>query len=52
MQTLHYLTLSIITPPLLATFAEPTSLNYEGGAANVGMWLILQNQLSVQPQCL
>ncbi|PPQ68390.1 hypothetical protein CVT25_007928 [Psilocybe cyanescens] len=37
MQTLHYLTLSIIVPPLLATFAETTSLNYEGGAASVGM---------------
>ncbi|KAF5316742.1 hypothetical protein D9619_006775 [Psilocybe cf. subviscida] len=37
MQTLHYLTLSIITPPLLAVFAEPSSLAYEGGAASVGM---------------
>ncbi|KAF4611301.1 hypothetical protein D9613_007266 [Agrocybe pediades] len=37
MQTLHYLTLSIIVPPLLATFADTASLNYEGGAANVGM---------------
>ncbi|KAF8159268.1 integral membrane protein S linking to the trans Golgi network-domain-containing protein [Crassisporium funariophilum] len=37
MQTLHYLTLSIIIPPLLATFADPTSLAYEGGAANIGM---------------
>ncbi|CAA7265217.1 unnamed protein product [Cyclocybe aegerita] len=37
MQTLHYLTLCVITPPLLATFAESTSLNYEGGAASVGM---------------
>ena len=36
MQTLHYLTLSIIIPPLLAIFAEPKSLAYEGGAANVG----------------
>ncbi|KAF9482999.1 hypothetical protein BDN70DRAFT_874229 [Pholiota conissans] len=37
MQTLHYLTLSVIIPPLLAAFAEPSSLRYEGGAANVGM---------------
>ncbi|KAG6879050.1 hypothetical protein C0992_005539 [Termitomyces sp. T32_za158] len=37
MQTLHYLTLSVLVPPLLAVFAEPTSLAYEGGAANVGM---------------
>ncbi|RDB18482.1 hypothetical protein Hypma_000317 [Hypsizygus marmoreus] len=36
-RTLHYLTLSIFIPPLLSIFAEPTSLNYEGGAANVGM---------------
>jgi len=37
MQTLHYLTLCVITPPLLASLADPTSLNYEGGAASVGM---------------
>ncbi|KAF9224136.1 hypothetical protein BS17DRAFT_795655 [Gyrodon lividus] len=37
MQTLHYLTLSVLIPPLLAVFAEPSSLTYEGGAANVGM---------------
>ncbi|KAF9030375.1 hypothetical protein BDZ89DRAFT_911077, partial [Hymenopellis radicata] len=37
LQTLHYLTLSLLVPPLLAIFAEPSSLNYEGGAANVGM---------------
>ncbi|KAJ7493359.1 integral membrane protein S linking to the trans Golgi network-domain-containing protein [Mycena galericulata] len=37
MQSLHYLTLSICVPPLLSLFAEPTSLNYEGGPANVGM---------------
>ena len=36
MQALHYLTLSFIIPPLLAAFAEPASLRYEGGAANVG----------------
>ncbi|EKM50721.1 uncharacterized protein PHACADRAFT_264163 [Phanerochaete carnosa HHB-10118-sp] len=37
MQTLHYLTLAFLTPPLLTLFAEPSSLEYEGGAANVGM---------------
>ncbi|KAG6889759.1 hypothetical protein C0995_014686 [Termitomyces sp. Mi166 len=36
-QTLHYLTLSVLVPPLLAIFAEPTSITYEGGAANIGM---------------
>ena len=39
MQTLHYLTLALLIPPLLAVFAEPSSLEYEGGAANVGMRL-------------
>ena len=29
--------LSVLIPPLLSLFAEPNSLNYEGGAANVGM---------------
>ncbi|KAI0924342.1 hypothetical protein AcW2_005245 [Taiwanofungus camphoratus] len=37
MQTLHYLTLSILVPPMLSVFAESSSLEYEGGAANVGM---------------
>ncbi|TFK34031.1 integral membrane protein S linking to the trans Golgi network-domain-containing protein [Crucibulum laeve] len=37
MQTLHYLTLSLLIPPLLSLFAEPVSLDYEGGAANIGM---------------
>lgn len=37
MQTLHYVTLSLLIPPLLVMFAEPGSLEYEGGAANVGM---------------
>ncbi|KAI0065510.1 hypothetical protein BV25DRAFT_1798332 [Artomyces pyxidatus] len=36
-QSLHYLTLAVSVPPLLALFAEPASLEYEGGAANVGM---------------
>ena len=35
-QTIHYLTLSVLIPPLLSLFAEPNSLGYEGGAANVG----------------
>ncbi len=37
MQTLHYVTLSLLIAPLLVMFAEPGSLEYEGGAANVGM---------------
>ncbi|KAI0364550.1 hypothetical protein BV20DRAFT_956020 [Pilatotrama ljubarskyi] len=37
LQTLHYVTLSLLAPPLLVMFAEPASLEYEGGAANVGM---------------
>ncbi|KAF9038657.1 integral membrane protein S linking to the trans Golgi network-domain-containing protein [Panaeolus papilionaceus] len=37
MQTLHYLTLCVVIPPLLAMFAEPTALAYEGGPASVGM---------------
>ncbi|KAF5354552.1 hypothetical protein D9758_011203 [Tetrapyrgos nigripes] len=36
-QTLHYLALSIFIPPLLSFFAEPLSLEYAGGASNVGM---------------
>lgn len=36
MQTLHYLTLSILVPPLLTIFAEPDALVFEGGATNVG----------------
>ncbi|KAH9913085.1 integral membrane protein S linking to the trans Golgi network-domain-containing protein [Epithele typhae] len=39
LQTLHYLSLSLLVPPLLVIFADPTSLEYEGGAANVGMIL-------------
>ncbi|KAI5895805.1 uncharacterized protein SCHCODRAFT_02620380 [Schizophyllum commune H4-8] len=37
LQTLHYLTLSILTPPLLVLAADPARLEYAGGAANVGM---------------
>ena len=36
MQTIHYIALSVFIPPLLSLFAEPDSLDYEGGAANVG----------------
>ncbi|KIP05560.1 hypothetical protein PHLGIDRAFT_74075 [Phlebiopsis gigantea 11061_1 CR5-6] len=36
-QTLHYVTLAFLIPPLLSLFAEPSSLDYEGGATNVGM---------------
>ena len=43
-QTLHYLTLAILIPPLLAVFAEPSSLDYEGGATNVGMNTFLERQ--------
>ena len=35
-QTIHYLALSVLVPPLLSFFAESNSLNYEGGAANIG----------------
>ena len=35
-QTLHYLTLSLLIPPLLTLLAEPNELDYEGGAASVG----------------
>jgi len=37
LQSLHYLTMSFIIPPLLALFAEPYALAHQGGAANVGM---------------
>ncbi|THH16682.1 hypothetical protein EW146_g3999 [Bondarzewia mesenterica] len=37
MQCLHYLTLAVLIPPLLALFAEPSSLECAGGSANVGM---------------
>jgi hypothetical protein len=42
MQTLHYLTLCILIPPLLDLFAEPSSLLYEGGAASVGTSSVLR----------
>jgi hypothetical protein len=35
-QTIHYLSLSLLIPPMLLMFAEPNSLHHEGGAANVG----------------
>lgn len=37
LQALHYLALGILVPSLLSIFANPVSLTYEGGAANVGM---------------
>ncbi|KAG0151886.1 hypothetical protein CROQUDRAFT_56331 [Cronartium quercuum f. sp. fusiforme G11] len=37
LQALHYLTLSVLIPPLLIVFAKPTPLEYEGGPANVAM---------------
>jgi hypothetical protein len=37
MQSLHYLTLATLAPPLLAIFAEPSALAYGGGAASIGM---------------
>ncbi|CAK5267424.1 unnamed protein product [Mycena citricolor] len=51
MQSLHYLTLSLCVPLLLAIFAEPSSLHYEGGAANVGMvmdWREMAGQPTVR----
>ena len=35
MQTLHYLTLAILLPPLLATFTSPITLTYSGGPTTV-----------------
>ncbi|KAF9814329.1 hypothetical protein IEO21_05172 [Rhodonia placenta] len=37
MQTLHYLTMALLVPPLLIIFADSRALDYDGGAANVGM---------------
>jgi len=37
MQTLHYVTLAVLIPPLLMIFAKPDALEYEGGAASVVM---------------
>lgn len=36
-QTLHYLTLALLVPPLLSIFADPVALDFEGGAANIAM---------------
>lgn len=44
MQALHYLTLSLLIPPLLWLFAEPNTLVYEGGAANVGELRIIKRR--------
>ncbi|RXK35895.1 hypothetical protein M231_06859 [Tremella mesenterica] len=35
MQTLHYLTLALLIPPLLATFTSPDTLAYSGGPTTV-----------------
>lgn len=40
-QTLHYMTMALLIPPLLFLFAEKSSLEYEGGAANVGTYIAL-----------
>lgn len=37
LQALHYLSLSLLLPPLLSLFASPTLLSYEGGAASISM---------------
>jgi len=37
LQSIHYLALCLIIPPLLTLLADPYALAYEGGAANVGM---------------
>jgi len=37
LQSLHYITLSFLIPPLLAMFAEPHALAHQGGAASVSM---------------
>ncbi|KAF9647689.1 hypothetical protein BDM02DRAFT_3061437, partial [Thelephora ganbajun] len=50
-QTIHYLALSVLIPPLLSLFAEPNSLNYEGGATNVGVvmdWREMAGRPTVQ----
>jgi protein SYS1 len=36
MQAIHYLTMSIIIPPLLGIYANRELLDYEGGTMNVG----------------
>ena len=40
MQTLHYVTLSVLIPPLLIMFAESGYLIYEVGAANVCLTMV------------
>ncbi|KAF8513010.1 integral membrane protein S linking to the trans Golgi network-domain-containing protein [Hysterangium stoloniferum] len=37
LQSVHYLTLCLLVPPLLSIFAEPNALAYEGGATTVGV---------------
>lgn len=47
-QTLHYLLLATLVPPLLAIFAETSSLMFEGGPTQVGM-LFDWRQIAAQP---
>ncbi|KAK0501820.1 integral membrane protein S linking to the trans Golgi network-domain-containing protein [Armillaria luteobubalina] len=49
MQTLHYLTLSLLVPPLLDIFADPAALEYHGGASNVGMIMDWRQMAGVPP---
>ncbi|KAK0489423.1 integral membrane protein S linking to the trans Golgi network-domain-containing protein [Armillaria novae-zelandiae] len=49
MQTLHYLTLSLLVPPLLDLFADPASLEYHGGASSVGMIMDWRQMASSPP---
>ncbi len=49
MQTLHYLTLSLLVPPLLDLFAEPKALEYHGGASSVGMIMDWRQMASYPP---
>ncbi|KAM0746867.1 hypothetical protein T439DRAFT_306320 [Meredithblackwellia eburnea MCA 4105] len=37
LQALHYLSLSLLMPPLLSLFASPTLLAYEGGPTSISM---------------
>lgn len=43
LQTVHYLTLCIIVPASLATFTDREGLDWEGGAASVGMIMDWRN---------
>ncbi|KIY72887.1 hypothetical protein CYLTODRAFT_434478 [Cylindrobasidium torrendii FP15055 ss-10] len=43
LQTIHYLALCVVIPASLATFADRESMDWEGGAASVGMILDWRN---------